>query len=882
MPGDYCSVVGCRTSRSTGISIFKLPQDQGDLKTKQWRAAVLNFITKDRVVDKKFQAQIDNDRVRICARHFTEDSMWHYVSRKALKEGAIPTLHAPQKSIQTAPKPERSTSSINKRITVQAQQQKAALSIPTPPAYKDYDNFVKRVEKLSLPPSWSLIIYVNYVAVVKKNQEFVLPEFEIFTNSSLNIVVRYFGWMLPLSSLPENSFRKMTLTNFLGQLEGYKVCQGVNLVEPEKAYHLQHHIIPRNFIFDHLSSSQACQPVSEMKFIRASKCSILTHTDGPCQHCQSLSVVTRSQEAKKRKIASTPAAPRAPLSVTSAERLALTVKQNREVIQSLISQNEKLTAQLKASICSRSVPVQKDLSDDLVDIFEGIPEDKVPPFMRLFWTEQQKYLRTDKNHQLRYHPDIIKFCLSISAKSSAAYDQLRLNSKDGSGILVLPSQRTLRNYRNHIKPQQGFDPKIVADLTERTKKFSEREKFVSVVIDEMKVQEDLVWDRSTGKLIGFLDLGDTAINESTISNETKLATHVMVFLVKSVMNPLSFSFATFATDTASSAQIYSLFWKCVSILEISCQLKVIATVADGASTNRRFAKMNRDQDDVKCSEVVYRTINVYAPERYIYFFADAPHLIKTSRNCLWKSGQDGSARFMWNNGFYMIWRHIKDLYKEDIEFGLQLLPHLKSDHIYLNSYSLMRVKLATQILSETTSAALSVSGPKEAKGTANFCLQFDKFFDCFNVQFKRKHITSRKPFLKPYTADSEDEKEIERWKFLNDFLQYLKDWRKSIDERPGDFTPTQRNNMFLSQPTYEGIQMSINSLKEIVPYVLGQGFEYVLTEKFCQDDLENYFGRQRAIGARNDAPNVKQVLSNDSYIKNGFENGPIRGSNCEK
>uniref|UniRef100_A0A7M5WS90 THAP-type domain-containing protein n=1 Tax=Clytia hemisphaerica TaxID=252671 RepID=A0A7M5WS90_9CNID len=114
-------------------------------------------------VDKKFQAQIDNDRVRICARHFTEDSMWHYVSRKALKEGAIPTLHAPQKSIQTAPKPERSTSSINKRITVQAQQQKAALSIPTPPAYKDYDNFVKRVEKLSLPPSWSLIIYVNYV-----------------------------------------------------------------------------------------------------------------------------------------------------------------------------------------------------------------------------------------------------------------------------------------------------------------------------------------------------------------------------------------------------------------------------------------------------------------------------------------------------------------------------------------------------------------------------------------------------------------------------------------------------------------------------------------------------------------------------------------------
>ena len=213
--------------------------------------------------------------------------------------------------------------------------------------------------------------------------------------------------------------------------------------------------------------------------------------------------------------------------------------------------------------------------------------------MRLFWTEQQKYLRTNNKSQLRYHPDIIKFCLSISAKSSSAYNQLKLDDKDGSGILVLPSQRTLRNYRNYIKPQTGFDPKIVADLTKRTRNFSDPERFVSIVIDEMKVQEDLVWDRSTGKLIGFLDLGDTAINDSTISDETKLATHVMVFLVKSIMNPLSFSFAIFATDTASSAQIHSVFWKCVAILEISCQLKVITTVADGASTNRRFAKMNR-------------------------------------------------------------------------------------------------------------------------------------------------------------------------------------------------------------------------------------------------------------------------------------------------
>lgn len=109
----------------------------------------------------------------------------------------------------------------------------------------------------------------------------------------------------------------------------------------------------------------------------------------------------------------------------------------------------------------------------------------------------------------------------------------------------------------------------------------------------MKIQEDLVWNKFTGELIGFVDLGNEQINESLIDDREKLATHIMVFLAKSVKNPLSFSFANFATDGASSSQIFSLFWKAVSILEISCNLKVIATVADGASINRRFMQMNR-------------------------------------------------------------------------------------------------------------------------------------------------------------------------------------------------------------------------------------------------------------------------------------------------
>lgn len=169
--------------------------------------------------------------------------------------------------------------------------------------------------------------------------------------------------------------------------------------------------------------------------------------------------------------------------------------------------------------------------------------------MRLFWSEQKRYIRTRNKKQIRYHPATIKFCLSIIAKSSSAYEQMRLDSKDGSGVLVLPSQRTLRNYRNYIKPQQGFNPQVIDDLTSKTANFSTPERNASIVIDEMKIQEDLVWDKSTGNLIGFVDLGDSNINESMITDTEKLATHAMVFFVKSIMNPLSFCFANFATDS---------------------------------------------------------------------------------------------------------------------------------------------------------------------------------------------------------------------------------------------------------------------------------------------------------------------------------------------
>ena len=73
----------------------------------------------------------------------------------------------------------------------------------------------------------------------------------------------------------------------------------------------------------------------------------------------------------------------------------------------------------------------------------------------------------------------------------------------------------------------------------------------------------------------------------------------------------------------------------------------------GASQNRRFYRLHKPLDGESDKDVCYRTLNLFAPHRFVYFFADAPHLIKTTRNCLLHSGSSTCTRYMWNNGMFL-------------------------------------------------------------------------------------------------------------------------------------------------------------------------------------------------------------------------------------
>ena len=58
--------------------------------------------------------------------------------------------------------------------------------------------------------------------------------------------------------------------------------------------------------------------------------------------------------------------------------------------------------------------------------------------------------------------------------------------------------------------------------------------------------------------------------------------------------------------------------------------------------------------------------------------------------------------------------------------------------------------LVLQVLSDSVSKALEMTGGKDAQETAKFVGMFDKFFDCLNSFTKGKH--SRKAFQNPYRS----------------------------------------------------------------------------------------------------------------------------------
>ena len=123
-------------------------------------------------------------------------------------------------------------------------------------------------------------------------------------------------------------------------------------------------------------------------------------------------------------------------------------------------------------------------------------------------------------------------------------------------------------------------------------------KFVGLLVDEIKIKEDLVYNKHSGQIIGFtnLDVSQRLLQLENESDCPSVASHVLSIMVRRVFFKMEFSYAHFGTTGVTGEQMFSLIWEAIRRLE-ACDIKVIFITADGTSTNRKFFRMHWDKKD---------------------------------------------------------------------------------------------------------------------------------------------------------------------------------------------------------------------------------------------------------------------------------------------
>jgi len=189
-------------------------------------------------------------------------------------------------------------------------------------------------------------------------------------------------------------------------------------------------------------------------------------------------------------------------------------------------------------------------------------------FQHIFW-KQQKEAASRPGKGMRWHPMMIKWCIYLRHQSSKAYETLR-----ESGCIRLPSQRTLRDYTNCVKAASGFSAAVDHQLMQAVNIAScpDWHKLVILLLDEMYIKEDLVYNKYTGSVVGFANLGDVnnhllAFERSVESDGDVENVLTKMMMVRGLFTAVRFPYAQFPCEQVTGDLLFHPFWEAVYRLE---------------------------------------------------------------------------------------------------------------------------------------------------------------------------------------------------------------------------------------------------------------------------------------------------------------------------
>ena len=172
---------------------------------------------------------------------------------------------------------------------------------------------------------------------------------------------------------------------------------------------------------------------------------------------------------------------------------------------------------------------------------------------------------------MRWHSLMIKWSLYLRHCFSSCYETLIHSS-----VLTLPSQRTLREYTYAVDAHVGYTNKGDQQLMEAANVLTckEYQRNVIVTIDELYIKEGLDYEKHTGALICFANIG--GINQHLLQFEKAMTSNsssehflllediaksMLVIMVQGLFTNLNYPYAQFPCASLTGKELFDQFWK---------------------------------------------------------------------------------------------------------------------------------------------------------------------------------------------------------------------------------------------------------------------------------------------------------------------------------
>lgn len=410
----------------------------------------------------------------------------------------------------------------------------------------------------------------------------------------------------------------------------------------------------------------------------------------------------------------------------------------------------------------------------------------------------------------------------------------------------LPSKSSIKSWTKIKFIEPGLNAEILNHLKTKIKNMSENSKVVVFLFDEMSIRKDPCYNTKRDCIDGVEDVDGI--------RQQEFATEAHFFMIRGLYENYKYACGyNLSKNNLKGENLKTILIKYINELT-RIGFKIIATVCDQCSTNRN----TYDLLGVSKNEPFFYDMN----GNKIYALFDMPHLIKSIRNSFIKNDFEN-----WKNEIVSC-DVIKKIVAQDEKCSSKILPKIGSTHISPNTFQKMSVKLAFQLFSHSTYAAIKAtnttnpsffdSSSNKVLPTADFILRLNNLIDSLNSSnLKTKNVYKQPIKLKniPFV-------------FLEEMIDYLKKLKCKNSKK-----------IFC----IDGLVQTITAVLSLCEAEIDNvKIYFIMTRRLNQDPLENMFSHIRSAGGYCRNPSAQQIGNIFAkMVSVKFIYDTTNSSNCE-